>query len=203
MPSHWEKFNHKDLEGNDIRYIHAEEFQIALWNETLYNNVKKESDLQLSNCNVVHDGLVIAEMYEMSMELSTTPQSVVRNIELTRHLKQLDYQYIFLDFNIFDTVSYNSDYFPINYDTILGHDFNYFEIGNYYGYFDPEFHGQGVVQYYEMPMVDDASAVKIFNDTYVNDLLEVDVDEEDEDVDFYESLSDAVFLYLYKMNDLS
>lgn len=202
MPSHWERFQRHDLSGNDIRYIHAEALQILLWSEKLYQRVEAEASSQLANCNVVHDGSVVAELYDMSLDLSEVPVSITQNKTLIEAFINFNYQFIYLDFNIFDTKDEQIDYFPINYETMLGEDFDYFETASYYGYLDYNYHGQGIIQYYELPMLNEDHAVKIFKGPYVNELLDIKV-KDSSSIDFYEVISDAVFLYLAKINDLS
>ncbi|HEY4537892.1 MAG TPA: hypothetical protein VIG45_05510, partial [Erysipelothrix sp.] len=151
---------------------------------------------------VVHDGSVVAELYDMSLDLSEVPVSIVQNKRLIDEFTSFNYQFIYLDFNIFDTKNEQIDYYPINYETMLGEDFDYFETASYYGYLDYNYHGQGIIQYYEIPFVNEDDAVKIFKGPYVNELFDIKV-KDSSSIDFYEVISDAVFLYLAKMNDLN
>lgn len=204
IPKDWELLNIFDLEGNETRYILAESFQLMLLDYKLYALAQEEleENPKLAENNIVSNDTLIADMFGIALELEQTSQSIARNTYLLDELVEKRFQVKFIDFNLYDTKDHISIYFPINYEPLLAEDYDFFDGQEYEGFFNPAYHGQGIIQYYQIPMAQETDAIKVFDDTYANEYLDIKLNP-DEDYHFYETLSEAFFIYLNKMNELS
>lgn len=207
VPEHWEHWQEGEMVDSGIYYLLAEEFQVLMMNFDLYLKVMNNQLQQglVSFGNIVDDESLEMELFAIG--LAYVDGELGGNFYSDKILEMFDLDVNFqtLDFNLFEVDDdwIGNDYFPINYEISVGNDYEYFYDLNYYGLLNPQYHGQGLVSYYDFDGFEENETVKVFDTKPAYQVLGFEMTSEEDDLAREEFISDSFFHYLSKINILN
>ena len=205
FPEHWIHWSENKMSQDNIFYILAEEFQMIMMNYDFYLEMLEYADnhKNLAFGNIVDNDYLDLKTLALGFSFENGNEALVYEQSIMQKQKQLNYNYLSLNFNVFDyeTISSEKQYYPITYETAICNDWLELDV-TYDGIFEQANHLSAMINYIDFKALEPRNEINIFEKYDAYKFFNLDISSQNNNT-VYERQIESVFEYLKKYKKLN